>query len=202
MADPSNLYQHLPDAYSRSSDADLYKLLSGLAEGTETARANVLDYREDLHLSKADGPGLDRAGQNYGISRPPGMTDALYQAVCLKMAGMRRGTVAAIKVLLDTATGLSWTVEDKQLNGSIPAGEVHCSLASGFYPLYGRGLYAGITANTGDPVESSIAGTILDELGEAGGTYNDHAGGIVDPWVRAWVEKVKLAGTKIVYNGA
>lgn len=200
MTTPS-LYRFLPDAYTRREESDLYKLLNGLSGELTVLKGHVSDFRGDLTLSTGDGEGLDRAGENYNVGRPPGMEDTYYSAVVRAMAGMRRGTVAAIKQVLETATGQSWTVQDKQLNSSIPATEVWCSIAgSGLHYSYGRGVYADIDANYDkDPLESSIAGTVLDEEGETGAYYNDHAWSHTDRWVRELVERVKAAGMKIVY---
>ena len=201
MSEPV-LYKHIPDAYSRDEESDLYKLLSAMDVPILALKSSVADFKGDTSLTNGDGVGLDRAGENFSIGRPPGMTDTIYKAVCLAMVGMRRGTVAAIKQVLETATALSWTVEDRQINASIPKGEVWCYVTgSGFSPSYGRGAYADITANyDGDPLESSVAGTILDQEGAEGGYYNDHAWAAVDIWVKALVEKVKMGGTKVVYK--
>lgn len=202
-SDPANLYRHLPSCYSRNTSSDLYKLLAAYQKVLDDASTSFTDLKEDTALSTADGVGLDRAGENYGIGRPPGMLDAIYSAVLLKMAGMRRGTVAAIKVVLETATGVTWTVEDNQINSSVPLGEVWCTVASGFALSYGRGMYPSLPANwagtPGDPLESATAGVTLDEEGVTGGYYNDHAWGELSRWTMELVDKVKAAGIKVVY---
>ena len=81
MADPTKLYQHLPDVYDRSIGSDQYALLFALSVGTENAREAIQDFEGDLTISLADGEGLDRLGENYDVPRSPGMTDTRYRAL-------------------------------------------------------------------------------------------------------------------------
>ena len=205
MTDPSRLYRHLPDAFDRHPDSDQYKILSGLAKGTEDARAAVADFRADRVLSTADGVGLDRYGENFSLARPPGMIDSFYRAVISIVAGGRRGTVAIIKAVLEAATGLTWTVKDRQLDVDeatgygIPAFEVWAKAANNTDP-YGR-MYAGYTTHIDyHPLESGLAGPILAATGIDGGRHNDHAWGPIDVWTLALVDKVRPAGVRVVYK--
>ena len=86
--DPSRLYSHLPGVFDRHPESDQYKLLAGLAQGTEDARAAVADTRKDLVLATADGAGLERRGENFGTARPPGMSTTPF--------AVRRSTLALV----------------------------------------------------------------------------------------------------------
>jgi len=205
MADPTNLYRHLPDTYDQDADSDEYKILAGLAEGTENARTELTDYRLDLALSTADGEGLDWWGENFSLARPPGMIDTFYRNVVSIIAGGRRGTVAIIKAVLEAATGLTWTVKDRQLDVDqslglgIPAFEVW-AFASATGNAYGR-AYAGYDTHIDDyPEESGVGGPILNDMGLDGGRFNDHAWGPLSAWELAFVDKVRPAGVSVIFK--
>lgn len=199
---PANLYRHLPDCYSRRTDSAIYKKLASLAVGTEQARLDVVDYRDDLTIDTADGVGLNRLGENFDCPRPPGMLDTNYRALLKAFVGAQRGTRAAIRAVYEAATGIDVTVDDRQTNGAIPVFEVWITPAAGFTESYGVGMFPGIGAANYDgwPVESSIAGETLP-VGDQSGIYNDH---VFAPGPSIWIirimEKVKLAGTKLVYQ--
>ncbi len=201
MSDPTSLYRHIPDAFSRRDDSDIYRHLAALATGTEAARLDVVDFREDLTIDTADGDGLNRLGENYDCPRSPGMTDTRYRALLKAFVGAKRGTIPAIQAVYEAATGISVTVEDTQLNASVPIFEVWITPVAGFSESYGLGMFPGLAASNYDgwPVESSIVGEMLP-VGDESGTYNDHVWAPVDIWTDRIMEKVKLAGTKLVYK--
>lgn len=207
VADPTHLYRWLPDVWDRDPESDQYKIMGGLAKGTEDARVELGDYRDDLSLARADGQGLDRWGENFSIARPPGMIDDLYRNVVAIIAGGRRGTVAIVKAVLEAATGLVWTVKDRQLDideGTslgIPLYEIWAK-TSATGDTYGKAYASFDTHIDGSPEESGIGGPVLDALDVDGGRYNDHTVGMgnLNAWTLQLVEKVRPGGVKVVYK--
>lgn len=199
--DPSNLYRHMPDCYSRSSQSDTYKLLAAWQKVLNDAQARVTDAKEDITVSTSDGEGLDRLGSNFSTPRSPGQLDDHYRVLVGLIASMRRGTVAALKVVIEAATGQTWTVEDTQLNGAIPLGEVHFSPPANTHNPSAPALWPTLAANTGeDPEESAIAGTVHDALGVEGARLNDHAYSNVGDDTKALLNRIKLAGVTLVFH--
>ncbi len=198
--DPAALYRHLPDVYSRDRESDNFKLLAGFAEGLQPLDDGAVDFRDDRFADTATGTGLDRKGGNFSIDRFPGMTDVFYRDCIQGLAGLKRGTLGAIRKMWDITTGLTTaTIEDRQTNGAIPFFEVHISVATPTNSL-GRGAYAGITVNfDGRPLESAIAGQPIAATGFYGGLFNDHAWSPVDFFTRGLLELVRPIGVKILY---
>jgi len=204
VADPTNIYKHFPDVYDRNSGSDQYKWLSAVAEATVGINDAAQDFLDDLSISSADGAGLNRLGETFDAPRPPGMSDARDSALVSAFVGARRCTVAAIAAVFEAATGITdATVEDKQLNAAIPSYEIWITPgAAGFSQAYGRGFYPEFPTNKdGYPVESSLAGVIINEEGFYGGLFNDHTWDPVDYWTKLYLDKVRPAGTKIIFKG-
>lgn len=206
MADPARLYRFLPDCFDRDEDSDQYKLLAGLAKGTEDARTELLDYRNDLATSTANGEGLDRWCENFATPRPPGMLDSRYRAVTALIAGARRGTLAIIKQVLDAATGLTWTVVDRMLDIdqnsgalAIPAFEIWAKASLTDHPL-GLAYTSYTTHVDGHPEESGLSGPILSDIGLDGGRFNDHTWDWLSWWELELVDRVRPAGTRVLFK--
>lgn len=219
MTDPSKLYENIPDCYSRDPNRDNYKLLAGLAEALSAGKTAVDDFCEDTIIILADGEGLSIAGENLGVSRPPGMRDPEYAVLIPTVSACSRGTIQAIRSVFEAASGMvDVEVKDKQLDGSIPIFEVWI-----YVKIWseGRAAYAGFDTqypniepkpaspaiSVGWPVESCIAGDevlagglVFNGTGLYGGEFNDHWWDYADEWTKALVNKVKLAGTVIVYK--
>lgn len=202
MSDPSRLYDNLPPAYDKNPQRDLYKILSGLAKGIDDLDTFLQDFRADLTVVNADGQGMDIVAENYGIARPPGMEDGRLGLLVRALLPAKRGTLQAIRNVLQVATGISSvTIEDKQVNAFIPEYHIFITISPGTNPSQGRGFYPEMPAagTPGFPEESSISGTILDETGYWGGQYNDHYWSPVDYWTQQILNEVKLAGTVLVF---
>lgn len=207
MADPTKIYNHLPDAYDENPTRDLYKLLSALARGVEKGDDSIEDFEKDIVTVTSDGDGLVVMGENLSVSRPPGLPDAQYSILIRTKAPIPRATIDAIKRVFEAATGLSGvSVTDKQTNGSIPSYEIWITLSLANAGSLGRGAYAGLPTNYDRrPRKSAIwggrgANAVMDEIGYQGGLNNDHWWSSVDRWTQALVDSVKLAGTIIIYK--
>lgn len=200
MSDKPKIYDILPDIYDPTAGTDtfiIFDAIQGAIDGTQEA---VTDLNEDQAVSTADGDGLSRLGELFNIPRPPGMIDERYRSVISAIAGARRCTIQSIKSVFEAASGLSASVEDIQTNASIPMYEIWIT-PSTVDSSDGRGFYPEFPTNKdGYPVESSLAGVVIDETGSAGGLFNDHAWNPIDLWTMALVDKVKPAGTKIIYK--
>lgn len=199
-----HLYRHMPGAYSRQAASGNSHLLSALDVGLATLRTAITDLKADTAISTANGDGLSWLARLYGIARPPGMNDATLRALLLAMVGAKRGTIACIKAVVDACTGIECTVQDKQIDSSIPSWEIRISPSgSDVWPSYSRGLYAGLDTETFyvKPFKSGLAGDIVDLLGYYGAFINDHAWFPVDLWALAILEKVRPAGTYYVFTG-
>lgn len=207
MANPTNLYRHLPDCYDRSSDSDQYKLMASLEAGLSRTRTEVGTFQNEITITGASGDGLTRRVFSKGLFRPPGMSDTRLRALAIAIYGARRGTLAAIKAVAEAATGTSVNVNDKQTNASIPSWEVWITPATGeFWASYGRSLYPGATVidRRGLPQESASFGEINNITSGTSryfrGIVNDRAWGPVDPWTQALIDKVRPAGVKVVWK--
>lgn len=196
------IYDLLPDVYDKTDTCDTFIIFNAIQDEIDGTQTAVDDFNEDQTISTSDGDGLSRLGELFNVARPPGMDDEKYRAVISAIAGARRCTIHSIKAVFEAASGLNATVEDIQTNSAIPAFEIWISLD----PLTigsseGRGFYPEFPTNKdGYPVESSLAGVVFDETGAAGGLFNDHAWNPIDLWTQALVDKVRPAGTKIVYK--
>lgn len=194
-----DIYDLLPDIYDATEGSDTVAIFGAIQNSIDGAQEAVDDLKEDQAVETADGFGLDRQGELYGTPRPPGLDDAKYRAVISAISGARRGTLYAIKNVFEAASGLTATVEDNQSNPLIPMYEIWITPSAqgsegrGFYPEYP-------TNKDGYPVQSSLAGEVIAEIGVTGGLFNDHAWSPVDVWTKKLVDKVKMAGTKIVYK--
>jgi hypothetical protein len=199
-----SLYDHIPDVYDRDPTSHQYTLMSSIQIATDDARAAVSAYFANLSLDTATGWGLNYLGENYAIPRSPGMTDFRYRALVKAMIGCRRGTIQAIQSVFAAATGLiyltDFDVTDRQMNPAIPPFEIWIRPLLGLFGMYGRGCYPEFpTHYDGYPVESSIAGVVLDDTGWYGGLHNDHVDGIRDFWTARLLDSVRMAGTRIIY---
>jgi hypothetical protein len=212
MSDPSKLYDNLPDCYSRDPSRDSYKFLSGLAQALSAGQQAIEDFCDDTDVELADGTGLDVAGENLAAERPPGLTDPQYLILIQVYAPCKRTTIQAIRSVFEAASlSVSVTVQDKQLNGAIPVFEVwiYVDILS-----WDVGAYAGMDAqypnpplSIGWPVPSCLAGKdsqvnglVYEGTGVYGGKYNDHWWSYADWWTMQYVDKVKLAGTTVIYK--
>lgn len=203
-ASATNLFRHLPSVYDRATTQGNYHLLQSCDVALESLRTAASDFRSDMTISTADGDGLTWLARLYGIARPPGMNDATLRALLLAMVGARRGTIACIKAVVDACTGIACTVQDKQINASIPSYEIWISpTGSNVWPSYGRGMYAGLDTETYyvKPLRSALAGDVIDALGYYGAFINDHAWYPVDLWTLAILDKVRPVGTYYVFLG-
>lgn len=193
------LYAVLPDIYDETAGSDTFVIFDALQASLDTAQAGLVDFEDDQSIDTSDGDGLDWLGELYNTGRPPGLDDDKYRAVIAAIAGARRGTIYAIKAVFEAVTSLTATVEDKQTNAAIPPYEIWITPSS--TESFGRGFYPQFITNKAYyPVESSIAGVVFDGEGVDGGLFNDHAWAVVDLWTRDLIERVKMAGTKIVYK--
>lgn len=202
-ADPTKLYRHLPDCYDRSSTSNQYKLMAALEAGVSRTRTEVETFRDEITITGASGDGLTRRVLSKGLFRPPGMSDTTLRTIAKAIYGASRGTLAAIKAVAEAATGLTLNVNDKQTVSSIPSWEIWIEPASGVWPSYGRSMYPDINTETFyvAPLRSSLAGPVIDALGQRGAFINDHAWYPVDLWTMSLLNKVRPAGTKIVFKG-
>lgn len=199
-----SLYDHIPDVYDRDPSSQQHTLMSALQLATDDARSAVSAYFADLSIATASGAGLRYLGENYAIPRPPAMTDARYRSLILAMIGCRRGTIQAIQTVFAAATGLRYLIDyevlDRQMDPVIPPYEIWIRPLLGISDMYGRGCYPPYTTNyDGYPVESSIAGVVLNETGWYGGLHNDHVSGLRDYWTARLLDSVRMAGTRIIY---
>lgn len=200
----NNIMRHLPEVYSTRSDQGNVHLLASVDVALEELRVAVSDYKTDQAVTTSDEDGLTWLARLYGITRPPGMDDPSLRALLLALIGARRGTLAAIKAVVDACTGVPCDVNDKQTDPTIPSWEIRISPSgSDFWSSQGRGLYAGIDTETfySAPLRSALAGPILDALGYYGAFINDHAWYPVDIYTLAILEKVRPAGTYYVFTG-
>lgn len=55
------------------------------------------------------------------------------------------------------------------------------------------------TDKDGYPTKSGLAGTIIDEVGEPGGLFNDHYWSLIDIWTAQIMDRVRVAGTYYTY---
>lgn len=195
--------RHLPEVYDTSSGSDLTKFLTALGVSISQGSSFVTDFLEDTFVQTADEEGLDRIGINYGILRPPGLSDHFYRILITTKLPAKRGTLAAIQSVLEAALGgVEVAAYDKQqpgpYSGQIPPFEIWIDIPNG---SEGRGAYAGLDSNiAGYPVESCIAGVMLDLLSDPiAGEQNDHVWGGIDPWSQNLVDSVRLAGTILVF---
>lgn len=203
-ANANNLYRHLPGAYSRTSTTGNYALLTAIDVGLDALRTAIADLKADTAISTADGDGLTWLARLYGIARPPGMNDTTLRALLLAMVGAKRGTIACIKAVVDACTGIACTVQDKQIDPSIPSWEIRISpTGSSVWPSYGRGIYPDLDTETyfSKPFRSALVGDVVDMLGYYGAFINDHAWFPVDIWTLAILDKVRPAGTYYVFTG-
>lgn len=194
---------NLPSAYAKGTNDTLTKLLRSLSVGLGYAEDDVSDFVGDTFSSTADGEGATRLALTYGIKRPPGLPDNQLMLLVQTMVGIQRGTLAAIKAVLEAATGLSGIgAYDKQDPGaflSIPANEIWITVPAD--QTYGYAMWFDYDTHfSTHPVESGVFGVIHDAQDEYGGLHNDHFWGDVDVWTEELLDSVRLAGTVIIYN--
>jgi hypothetical protein len=199
--------KNLPiDTYALDDGDDLGDLVASIQSAVDDAESQTTDFLDDLGVNTADGEGLDWTGENYLIPRPPGMADEKFAAVIAVVAGGRRGTVAIIKALLEAATGLTWTVKDRQLDLdeslglNIPLFEIWAKASGSTGQPYGLAYASYTTHVDGSPEESGVAGPILNDVGLAGGRYNDHAWGAIDGWTQTLLDRVRPNSTRVVFK--
>jgi len=199
----ARLQANLPSAYGKSTNDTLTKLLKALAVGLAGGEDAVVDFVGDTFSASADGEGATRLALTYGIKRPPGLPDSQLMLLVQTMVGIRRGTLAAIKAVLEAATGLSGIgAYDKQDPGaflSIPANEIWITVPED--QTHGYAMWFDYDTHfSTHPVESGVFGVIHDAQDEYGGLHNDHFWGDVDAWTQELLDSVRLAGTIIIYN--
>jgi hypothetical protein len=92
-----------PDTIFTGLASDLREL-TVVADGTEVY-SGIENAKRMLFISTAEGEFLDIIGRNFGLSRPPGATDASYRLIIQALAYMAKGTVYSIELLLDLLVG-------------------------------------------------------------------------------------------------
>lgn len=199
----ARLQANLPSAYAKGTSDTLTKLLKALAVGLAGGEDAVVDFVGDTFSASADGEGATRLALTYGIKRPPGLPDSQLMLLVQTMVGIRRGTLAAIKAVLEAATGLSGIgAYDKQDPGaflSIPENEIWITVPED--QTYGYAMWFDYDTHfSTHPVESGVFGVIHDAQDEYGGLHNDHFWGDIDAWTQELLDSVRLAGTIIIYN--
>lgn len=203
MAGLDRILAHLPDSYAKEQGSGNYPLLYALGLSLDTLDGYIADFKNDRFLNTGTGTGLNRAAENYNVFRPPGMTDARFRSLAMSIVGATRGTRATIKEVFEAATGYtSVTVQDnQQYTGSQPDPfEIRISIPIAQTDSLGRGYYPGLpTDKDGYPTKSGLAGTIIDEVGEPGGLFNDHYWSLIDIWTAQIMDRVRVAGTYYTY---
>ena len=200
MAGIDRLISFLPASYDFSEGSTNRAVLGAFGASLDALDEAIQGFKNNRYLETATGSGLNRAAENYSVTRPPGMTDARFRSLAQKLASGRRLTLFAIKDVFEAATGYTDVlVEDYQsYTGDRPAlFEIRITIPSAQAVGFGRGYYPGFspTNKDGYPVESGIVGTVIDEHGFAGGLFNDHFWSLVDAWTLAIMDKVRAAGT-------
>ena len=204
MSALDRLIANLPESYATERGSGNYPLLNAFAESLDTLSDTVDVFRKNRFLETATGRGLDRAAENYNVSRPPGMVDARFSTLARAIVGASRGTLATIGEVFEAATGYTGvTVEDQQLyTGSQPLPfEIRIGIPVAQTDSFGRGFYPGLpTDKDGHPLKSGLAGVVLDEVGVPGGLFNDHVWSLLDVWTADVMDKVRLGGTYYTFT--
>ena len=200
--------QHMPDVYDVREGSDLSDLSAAIDQAVETSSQEIDSFLQDLGLLTADGEGLDYTGANYDVARSPGMGDTRYAACIEIIAGGRRCTTAIIRALLEAATGLTWIVKDRQDDLDEHGGVLFWGIP--LFEVWAQAIFAGSSYGLAyasydthvdfHPVESGIAGPVIDAQGQAGGEFNDHTFSPIDWWTLALLERMRPAGVKVVFK--
>ncbi len=200
MAGVDRLLAHLPASYDVSEGSNNRTWFLVLGEALDFLQDWIDVFKNNRFLESAEGPGLNRAAENYSITRPPGLSDTYFRSLAQKIASGRRCTIFAIKSIFEAASGFEGvTVEDYQVyTGARPAlFEIRITIPTEQASSLGRGYFPGFspTYEDGFPVESGLVGDISVEQDHYGGLFNDHYWSIVDAWPLAIMDKIRAAGT-------
>lgn len=197
------LQANLPSAYAKGANDTLTKLLRAFAVALEGAEDGVTDFVDDTFSATADGDGATRLALGYGVLKPKGMPDKHLMLTVQTMVAAKRGTLAAIKAVLEASSGITGIgAYDKQDPGpfiSLPPNEIWITVPTN--TTNGAALWFDYDTHfSTNPVESGVFGVIHDAEDEYGGLHNDHFWGVIDNWSMELVESVRLAGTVIIYR--
>lgn len=197
----------LPEAFDTRSGSDTDKFIQALCKVIGSANEELQDVLADRFVVTADGAGLNRLGEGYGIERPPNLSDAGYQVLIQTKLPAKRGTLQAIRSVFEAAYGSKLkSIEDKQLNPSIE-GFFICITVEDF--SFGRAGFCDVQqVPDGESVAginsvwSAQEGPTLANSAQAleQGRFNDYYWHPVDTWTMRITNCVKLAGTFIVYK--
>lgn len=197
----------LPEVFDTRPGSDTDKLIQALCKVIEQAGTELQDVLDDRFVVTADGAGLDRLGEGYGIERPPNLTESGYRVLIQTKLPSRRGTLQAIRSVFEAAYGSKLkTIEDRQINASID-GFVICITVDDF--SFGRAAFCCIQVVPETrsivsfcPVWSGHYGPNIanSALSIYQGKYNNYYWAPVDAWTERITNCIKLAGTRINYK--
>lgn len=205
-ADPTRLLARIPDAYEKRQygpDGQLNRnwlLMNAFSAGTEDLNDAMEQYKNNLTIATANQQGLDWIGAEFYITRPTWMPTEQYRTILQAWSELPMCSLYKIKRIYDLWTGTTCTIQDYDINASVPKGEIWITEPADANDLNGSWFAPGVTLNrSGFPVSSGIAGEINAQSGKWGGMFNDHIKG-PDSYLRWILNRIKAAGTRIVYN--